>query len=240
MDGDATRERAKQFLGCLELSHDAWHHRKDCIRAARGPRGGPYDHEEAEATRARFEREDEDDAKKVAEFVATAVQEAHALGLQGRGLDGKLLPIVPFTQPDLPGRLRTVAHESEIGDMGRAAGKQLRELALDTPAPPAADTDVFLDDRCSLSNKYCPRHYTGRKQCCPDGLCWYDEQKKRRSNGLKAYTPEAWNLLNPMTAPPAADEPAITNEADIRGKSPQSFRTAAIDKSDPETGGGGV
>lgn len=50
----------------------------------------------------------------------------------------------------------------------------------------------FLDDGCTLSNKYCPNHYTGRKQCCPKDRCWYDEQKGRRQAGLRAYTTEAW------------------------------------------------
>lgn len=51
----------------------------------------------------------------------------------------------------------------------------------------------FLEDSVTLSNKYCPNHYTKCKPCCPEGRCWYDEQKARRAKGLKAFSPDGWN-----------------------------------------------
>lgn len=43
-------------------------------------------------------------SEKIAEIVDVEVQEAHALGLRGRGLDGKLLRIVPFVSDTPKGK----------------------------------------------------------------------------------------------------------------------------------------
>ena len=61
---------------------------------------------------------------------------------------------------------------------------------------------TYLNDDCTLSNKSCPKYYgkyengkwTGNKLCtCVEGRCWYDEQKARRKDGLKAIAPESWD-----------------------------------------------
>lgn len=70
-------EAASEFLGCLELHHDAWHYRQAEIRAVRGGRGtssAVVDEEGAAAALSGFEQEDVKDAEKVAEFVELAVQ----------------------------------------------------------------------------------------------------------------------------------------------------------------------
>ena len=62
---------------------------------------------------------------------------------------------------------------------------------------------TYLDDSVALSNKKCRNYYVGRgpegrrlaRECCPEGRCWYDEQKKRRGDGLPALTTEAWNTM---------------------------------------------
>ncbi len=65
---------------------------------------------------------------------------------------------------------------------------------------------TYLNDDCTLSNKSCPKYYgkyengkwTGNKLCtCVEGRCWYDEQKARRKDGLKAIAPESWDGGSP-------------------------------------------
>ena len=58
----------------------------------------------------------------------------------------------------------------------------------------------LLADSVQLSNKYCPRYYTGAHCTCPkgssphdlQGRCWYDEQKARRAKGLLMIDANFW------------------------------------------------
>jgi hypothetical protein len=59
----------------------------------------------------------------------------------------------------------------------------------------------YIEAGVHLSNKACRHMYIGGKPggraggCdCPEGRCWYTEQKGRRERGEKALQPEAWTL----------------------------------------------
>lgn len=59
-----------------------------------------------------------------------------------------------------------------------------------------ANEPETMPDTVALSNKACPRYYTGGSPAsycsCPSGRCWYDEQKQRRRQGKRALSPDEW------------------------------------------------
>lgn len=95
---------------------------------------------------------------------------------------------------------------------GARAKPRRRARPLDDvhPGPRELIDADYLDGTVQLSNKACPRYYTGRGRrdssnaklampsspCgCPAGRCWYNEQLERRGKVKLALTPEAWRAL---------------------------------------------